>query len=361
MFNLKLIFMRTPILCLLCTFFICILNSCNEDKSFAEPKFKEMAPGCMVPDLLTADPGQTVKITAQMADMNGLKKVKITAPTLSLDEDIKLDGKITYMLNYDYTIPASVEVGSLHIIEIEVEGKTEKVKNQIEFIASDATDYELMYFAHEGESELIWSNSLITTSLPRRAIRSEPYKYNFTLYSDEAGARISLLGQNSLFPDVYGTNPDNNDKIIKGQPYISLPGEGYYSVTVNLLTKDISLEKLTPLVTVEQWYAVGTFAPAAGSIVSANEMKPIYSQNPYLVYSTLNVPSKKEGWYSFTTTGWKKQIKPPKDYTSWENISSTWLVSDGSNTKDLWLSFPAGKYKVTLDYYLMEVMIVKQD
>ena len=104
----------------------CVLLSCKNDDPGIVRTYPTMAPGLNVGQMITNDPGDSTVISAQLADIHGLKKVTITCPTLdSLNQTIDLTGKISYMLNYKYIVPTDIAPASLHTIKITAFGNSE--------------------------------------------------------------------------------------------------------------------------------------------------------------------------------------------------------------------------------------------
>lgn len=340
-------------LCLVC---------CNNKDEFVGITHPDMAPGMQLPELLTANPGDEVHIKAQLADIHGLKKISMSSATLPLEHSIDLEGKVTWLLDYVWLIPADIEMGSMHIIKIVVEGNTETLTKEVQLLASKATDYECMYLAYEGESEELWQKCLNKQSLPRKMRRDAAYNYSTTLYSPAAGTKVSLLGQKAMEPDIYGTNPNDPAKLSLGQQYISLPGEGYYQLKVNLQTSVYTMERVTPALPVYELYILGDLVSSGWDFEEGkNDMIPVYENNPYIVRRSLKFKDA-EGGIKFANKDWSVQINPLDGFTSWEDMGDWAIIDWGNNTtKDIWLPTPGGFYEVTLDYYLGTVTIIEKE
>lgn len=341
---------------------IYLFVGCNDNDNFTAITYPDMAPGMQATEIITGNPGDEIHIKAQIADVMGLKRLSISSESLPLEHTINLEGNTTYLLDYLWTIPQDVEIGSQHIILITAEGKSENITKQVQLLASKATDYEVMYAAYEGETEKLWNQCLTKQSLPRMMERIAPYNYTITLYSPVAGTKVSLLGQKSMSPDIYGVNPDNSNKIAIGEQYISLPGEGYYDIAINLQTCDYSMSKVVPALTAYQLYILGDLIGSGWNFEEGrNDMVPVYENNPYLVKRSLKFKDG-EGGIKFANLDWSVQINPFAGYTSWEDMGKWTIINwDDNQTKDIWLPTPGGFYEVTLDYYLGEVTIVEKE
>lgn len=351
---------------LLKSLFLCLLGycfvACSDKDNFEAITYPEMAPGMQATELITANPGEEIHIKAQLADIHGLKKVSISSETLPLEHSINLEGKVTYLLDYAWTIPQDVEQGSLHSILISIEGNTETILKEIELLASKATDYELMYAAYEHETEELWDLCLNKQALPRKMNRDAAYNYSITLYSPAAGTKVSLLGQKAMAPDIYGVNPDNPSKLALGEKYISLPAEGYYKLSVNLQTSVYTMDKVSPTLPAYKLYILGDLVNSGWDFVEGvNDMVQVYENNPYIVRRSLKFKDG-EGGIKFSNLDWSVQINPLAGFTSWEDMGN-WMIVDWDNdqTKDIWLPTPGGFYEVTLDYYLGEVTIISTE
>ena len=339
-----------------------LFAGCNDKDDFTAITYPDMVPGMQVTEIITGNPGDEVHIKAQLADVHGLKKLNISSESLPLEHTVNLEGNTTYLLDYLWTIPQDVEIGSQHTILLTAEGNTETITKQVLLLASKATDYEVMYAAYEGETEELWNQCLNKKALPRIMERTAPYNYTIILYSPAAGTRVSLLGQKAMTPDMYGVNPDNSNKIAIGQQYISLPEEGYYTIAVNLQTCDYSLNKVVPALPVYQLYILGDLINSGWNFEEGkNDMIPVYENNPYLVRRSLKFKDT-EGGIKFANLDWSVQINPLSGYTSWEDIGKWTIINwDDDQTQDIWLPTPGGFYEVTLDYYLGEVTIVAKE
>ncbi len=339
-----------------------LLAGCNDKDTFTAITYPDMAPGMQTAEIITGNPGDEVHIKAQIADVHGLKKVSVSSESLPLEYTMNLEGKTTYLLDYSWTIPQNVETGSQHTLIITAEGNTETITKQLQLLASKATDYEVMYAAYEGETEELWDQCLNKLALPRIMERSAPYNYTVTLYSPEAGTKVSLLGQKGMSPDVYGVNPDNSNKIAMGERYISLPEEGYYTIAVNLQTCDYSMNKVVPALPAYQLYILGDLIESGWNFEEGkNDMMPVYENNPYLVRRSLKFKDT-EGGIKFANLDWSVQINPLEGYTSWEDMGKWTIINwDDNKTKDIWLPTPGGFYEVTLDYFLGEVTIIAKE
>lgn len=339
-----------------------LLTGCNDNKDFTAITYPNMVPGMQTGEIITGNPGEKIHIKAQIADIHGLKKLSISSESLPLEYSVNLEGKITYLLDYVWTIPQDVEMGSQHTINVTTEGNTETVTKQILLLASKATDYEVMYVAYEGETEALWNQCLNKQALPRKMVRTTAYNYAITIYSPSEETRVSLLGQKAMEPDIYGVNTDNPDKLVLGEKYMALPGEGYYKISVNLQTCDYSIIKVTPDLPVYSLYILGDLINSGWNFEDGiNNMVPVYENNPFLVRRSLKFKDA-EGGIKFANQDWSVQINPLAGYTSWDDMGN-WAIIGWSDveTKDIWLPTPGGFYEITLDYYLGEVAIVAKE
>ena len=335
------------------------LSSCKENNDFTAITYPEMNPGMQVNEIITGNPGEDIHITAQLADIHGLKRITISSESLPLEYSIDLENKTTYLLDYIWTIPENTVMGSQHIINIITQGNTQTVTKQIQLLASKATDYEVMYVAYEDETEELWEQCLNKQALPRKMQRDAPYNYSITLYSPGNETKISLLGQKGMLPDIYGINPDNPEKVAFGEKYLTLPGEGYYKISVNLQTCVYSMDKITPALQAYELYILGDLINSGWNFEEGkNDMERVYENNPYLVRRSLKFKDA-EGGIKFANKDWSVQINPLSGYTSWEDMGK-WAIIDWDNnqTKDIWLPTPGGFYEVTLDYFLGELTII---
>lgn len=339
-----------------------LFAGCNNDGDFTAITYPDMSPGMQASEIISGNPGEEIHIKAQIADIHGLKKLSISSESLPLEHSINLEGKTTYLLDYLWIIPQDVEIGSQHTITIIVEGNTEIVTKQILLLASKATDYEVMFAAYEGETEELWNQCLNKQALPRKMERTAAYKYTITMYSPSEGTKVSLLGQKSMTSDTYGVNPDNPGKLVLGEKFMALPGEGYYHISVNLQTCDYSISKVIPALPVYNLYILGDLIGSGWNFEDGiNDMLPVYEKNPYLVRRSLNFKDT-EGGIKFSNRDWSIQMNPLDGFTSWSDMGK-WAILDWSDnkTKDIWLPTPGGFYEVTLDYYLGEVTIVAKE
>lgn len=339
-----------------------LFAGCNDNDDFAAITYPDMAPGMQAGEIITGNPGEEIHIKAQIADVHGLKSLSISSESLPLQHSINLEGKTTYLLDYVWIIPQDVEIGSQHTIHITTEGYTETVTKQVILLASKATDYEVMYVAYDGETEEIWNSCLTKQALPRKMERTAAYNYAITLYSPAEGTKISLLGQKSMAPDIYGVNPDNPDKLVLGEKHLVLPEEGYYNITVNLQTCDYSVTKVTLAIPAYDLYILGDLISSGWDFEEGiNNMVPVYENNPYMVRCSLNFKDT-EGGIKFANSDWSIQINPLDGFTSWDDMGK-WAIIDWNDnkTKDIWLPTPGGFYEVTLDYYLGEVTIIAKE
>lgn len=322
----------------------CQLGSCSSDKDDSEVSvYPPMPPGVQTSEFITANPGDEIQITAQLADVHGLKRVTLSSATLSLDYSIDLENKIIYLLDYKWQIPENVELGSEHTISIVTEGCTETVTKEILFLASQATDYDLMYVAYDGEKQQDWDNALF--GFPRVAERIAPYTYSIDLYSPQPSTQVKFL-------------PEPNLSAEGG--VVTLPEEGYYHIEFKS-TQVAAINKLVPTKsTFDYIYIVGSLTESNWDLKEENCMQVMYEANPYLLRQNINFTSASEGDFAFCSSDWMDIWRPLKECSTWSEIK-LWKIDDGDGTvENIWWKAPMGTYEITFDYFLNRATAVKR-
>lgn len=340
---------------LLKLFIFCVvgycLASCKDNDEFTAITYPEMTPGIEGSEMLTGNPGEEIHIKAQVADVHGLKKLTISSQTLPIKYTESLENKTTYLLDYAWNIPEDVEMGSQHAIDILIEGNTQNVTKHIQLIASNATDYEIMYVAFEDESQANWTNAL--TGLPRIAERLSPYTYSIDLYSPAPSTKIKFLPNEDIASEGYGENAEKGAQI-------TLPEAGYYHIEIKLDSKTTTVEAIAPTEnTYDKIYIVGSLTESGWDFKDdVNLMKQVYPDNPYLLSKEVSFILEEDGDLAFSTAEWV-MWKPLKECSTWSEIKK-WDISNGGNTQDIWWKAPTGKYEATLDYFLGIVTLIKK-
>lgn len=348
--------------------FACIFVGCNDDHLTKGLVYDTMPPGCKIPEMFTADPGKDVTFSAILTDVHGLKSVNVSCETIGYEHTTDLTGKTVYQLNETYTVPSDIILASEHEVTFTIVGNSDTFIYKSVFLASAAIDYDVMYLAFEGETVQQWKNCLNKQALPCAFTRTAPYNYSVSFYSPEEGFKLAILGQPDFTPDRYGTDPNNPDKIVLGQDFLKTPGEGYYSLSLNMQTKDYTFTRLDPstseVASLETpIYVVGSLMTCNWTMTEGiNDMVPVYPQNKYLVRRTMNFINPSEGSFGFRNKD--KIWKPLKGYNSWDDMGlfviwNNQNNSSESNTKDIWLKAPRGRYEITFDYFLNRATIME--
>lgn len=294
-----------------------------------------------------------ITLSFNFYDRRGLKSVKIDVPDISLSESMELSGMnaaysktltFTESGNYEVTITVTDLAGNNLVMTGEavvmVEVKSDPIQEWPNLFLFDASgnsdDYVDGFFKYMD------------------ADAATPYAYQTTFYASSADMKLYLAPTKSLEADLIGLDPNVSTKLMNKNGYvapISVPGQGYYGIWVDLQNGTFSFWEVDPEASATKcsediWISGTGFSSFADWGATAEPM----TRDGYRFTQNLAINAGPLAYY-FYTSGWARVFRADAD-------SYWWYESADGGTAEPSTDY-TGAVEITFDSVLPHCVIKK--
>lgn len=340
------------------------------DGDFDAPTFKS-APAPEVAIFLTSEPKYTLSFTVE--DNKALDSVIVSAPSLQLERRLKVEGK-SYDFAEELNLPE--EDGSYEVTIRSVDKFALANTYTTKISVASYFDFEKLYLADVDKEEEMTSDLF---GVPMLIEHTGEFTYTARFYNEVANNEIRFVPQKTGFsPICYGIDPEDDTKLTpipeKSKPIILPEAKKYYEISFNVQTKEFSFKTYEPTdeplklgididfndtsgVQPFQIGLAGAGFPGYASWQTGN--CPVLTQdadNPYLLYTTINLEAGSEVEFTISATHIKNWWPEPYwrfekgEKDSGENEYNT---KNGGNNMSKVTVKKSGKYMFKFDTHLL--------
>lgn len=260
-----------------------------------------------------------ITFSFNLYDRRGLKSAKIDVPGISVSESVDLSGmtaayskKLTFTEsgNYDVTVTFTDLAGNNLVMTTEAVVMIEVASDPIQewpnlFLfdaAGNPDDYVDGFFKYMD------------------ADAATPYAYQTTFYASSADMKVYLAPTKSLDGDLIGVDPNVSTKLMNKNGYvapISVPGQGYYGIWVDLQNGTFSYWEIDPEASATKcaediWVSGTGFSSFADWGATAEAM----TRDGYRFTQNLSINAGTLAYY-FYTSGWARVFRADADSYWW--------------------------------------------
>lgn len=303
--------------------------------------------------------GGTIDLDIHFSDDKALDSIMVTSDVLGYEVKMKMDENTTmYNFTNSIEIPLTGVTGAIELTAIGIDKTGNKTTSFSTILVGEKDEVYNMY-AVGGSMWYEWDPSK-GTQMWKNPENTDWFviEFYYTL-----GKGVKFVGQLGWEPNNWGTDPNDNSKIINSQDSgtIEFSEEGYYHVEFNPYTLEYTSEKMDIDVDVkENMYLMGSGFVGSDldwSPADAIPMDKDSNGNPYVF--TINVEISDDTSLKFIgqTDGWG-----PFD-CGFEVGGETTLPVNyvkckaGDGSQDLKFKEQTGWYTITFDYFLLRATI----
>lgn len=286
-----------------------------------------------------------------ISDNRGLVSATFAIPSLNYTKTINASGKSTILsdqitFNSVQKYPATLTVADLSgntllknfdiiVMPVEPEDPISNYASMFCIIADENPDSYIVGYYKPME-------------------KTADYIFSVKVYAEKDGAKIAFVPTRSITGDYFGVSPYVSTKLLNKRGYvqpITLPTKGYYTVSINIITKSYSLTPWTPAGTNTYANQVCMFANndiAWGAWVASPVMTPD-ANNSFVVRGSIPITAASDvivQWFCFATSNWSMSWRPDGDTPS---AVTAWYGYAGNGKSLNITSAGAGDYPVMLD------------
>lgn len=315
-----------------------------------EPTFSNFSPEISVEYNTLTNIGDG-SFNFNISDNRGLVSVTFAIPEINYTKTINTNSKSTIFS--DQIAFTSVKKYPATLTVVDLSGNT--LLKSFDIIVmpvepEDAIDnYASMYCVIADENP---DNYIVGYYKPME--KTADYQYKTIVYAEKDGAKIAFVPTRSITGDYFGVSPYVSTKLLNKRGYvqpITLPTKGYYSISMNIMSKSYSLTSWTPTGTNTYANQVCMFANndiSWGAWVPSPIMTPDATNN-FVVRGVLPITGASGTivqWFCFATSNWSMTWRPDADTPP---AVTAWYGYAGNGKSLNITSAGAGDYPVTLD------------
>lgn len=304
--------------------------------------------------------GETVELNIDFSDDKALDSIIVTNEVLGYEVKMKMaENTQAYNLSSSIDIPETGIEGALQFEAIGID-KTGNRTTIFSTIIVGEKDVIYNIYAVGGSMWWEWDPTK-GTKLWKNPENEDWFVLEFYYRTDNG---VKFIGQLGWEPNNWGTDPNDNSKIINSQDSGTIEfaeGDGYYHVEFNPYTLEYTYEKMTVDIEVkENMYLMGN--GFEGSDLNWNPADAIpmvkdESGNPYVFTSLVELSNDTSLKFIGQTDGWSPfdcgfviggEATLPVNFVECKN---------GDGSSDLKFKDQAGLYWITFDYFLLRATI----
>lgn len=305
--------------------------------------------------------GDTVELNIDFSDDKALDSIIVFNEYLNYEVKLKMtDNTLAFNFSDSIDIPLTGVTGAVEFTAIGIDKTGNQTTSFSSILVGEKDEIYNMY-AVGGSTWYEWDPTK-GTQMWKNPDNEDWFVIEF-FYT--MGNGIKFTGQLNWEPDNWGTDPNDNSKIINSQDSgtIEFPEEGYYHVEFNPYTLVYTSEQMEINVDVkENMYLMGSGFVGSDldwSLADAIPMDKDVKGNPYVFTSLVEFSDDLSLKFIGQTDGWSPfdcgfevggETTLPVNYQKAK-------VGDGSS--DLKFIDQAGWYLVTFDYFLLRATIHK--